>query len=99
MAPCLGIRRLSTIIHKQYFRAAEIPLKSSERIRGWTFLVSQLLLDAREFVAYFTLCRWGNTPAIDLINLSNNEKAKDKDFSLAFIGKDIFDIRYSISNS
>ena len=93
MAPCLGVRRSSTIIHKQHVRASEIPFKSSGRIRGWIFLVSQLLLDSREFVAHFTLCRWGNTPAIDLINLSNNEKAKDKDFSLAFIGKDIFNIQ------
>ena len=93
MAPRLGVRRSSTIIHKQHVRASEIPFKSSGRIRGWIFLVSQLLLNAREFVAHFTLCRWGNTPAIDLINLSNNEKAKDKDFSLAFIGKDIFNIQ------
>ena len=31
-------------------------------------------------------CRWGNTPATDVINLANNEKNEKKDFSLAFIG-------------
>lgn len=95
MAPCLGVRRPSTIIHKQYVyvHTTRTPLNFFQRILGWIFLVSQLLPDAREIVAYFTLRRWGNTPAMDLINLSDNEKAKDKDFSLAFIGMDIFYIQ------
>jgi hypothetical protein len=33
-----------------------------------------------------TFCRWGNTPATDVINLARNEKTETKDFSLAFIG-------------
>ena len=30
--------------------------------------------------------RWGNTPAIDVINLAYNEKDASRDFSLAFVG-------------
>jgi len=30
--------------------------------------------------------RWGNTPAVDVINLTSNENDAKKDFSLAFIG-------------
>ena len=32
------------------------------------------------------LCRWGNTPAMDVINLACNEKDANRDFSLAFVG-------------
>ena len=30
--------------------------------------------------------RWGNTPAMDVINLPYNEKDANRDFSLAFVG-------------
>ena len=30
--------------------------------------------------------RWGNTPAMDVINLAYNEKDAMRDFSLAFVG-------------
>ena len=32
------------------------------------------------------LPRWGNIPAMDVVNLANNENDKTKDLSLAFIG-------------
>jgi hypothetical protein len=32
------------------------------------------------------LYRWGNTPAMDLVNLSKNEKNTKTDLSIAFVG-------------
>jgi hypothetical protein len=34
----------------------------------------------------FNYHRWGNTPAMDVINLPYNEKDASRDFSLAFVG-------------
>lgn len=35
---------------------------------------------------YYMLNRWGNTPAMDIVNLSQNEKNTKTDLSLAFVG-------------
>lgn len=43
----------------------------------------------------YDLCRWGNMPAIDIVNGSRSagglSKLKTRDLSLAFIGESIFD--------
>ncbi|KDR66055.1 hypothetical protein GALMADRAFT_232756 [Galerina marginata CBS 339.88] len=72
------------------------PMRSESWVPAWSregrrpsFISNMSLgeeLRQRKFEEFSVgISLWGNTPAMDVINLTSNEKAETKDFSLAFI--------------